>query len=147
MPFMNLYRALSDRKQKSSKHQNSKSTESDNEICQSNNEPSITCDNDNSKKATVHCEPTTIADENRENEEHEEIEKSHHNIYFIHFDSQTERDDARADVNTDKKKSNSVNIEFHRTFDERSRMRPSSSGEELLSINIEPADDTELNQR
>lgn len=120
MPFMNMDRVLlSGCKQKSSKHQNSKSTESDNEICQSNNEPSITCDNDNSKKATVHCDPTTIADENRENGvEHEEIEKSHHKIYFIHFDSQTERDDARADVNTDKKKSNSVNVEFHRTFDE-----------------------------
>lgn len=82
----------------------------------------------------VYCDSIETADENRENSvEHEEAKKNISKIYLI---NPIKCDDAQ-DMNTHKRKSGYVNVDFYRTFDERSRM--SSSGK-LLSINIESAD-------
>lgn len=134
MPFTNIDRVLLSGR-KSSRHQNFRhTTDSDKEISQSRNEPSITYNNDNnSEKDMVYCDSTETADENRESIEHEEAKKNISKIYLI---NPVKCDDAQ-DVNTHKKKSGYVNVDFYRTFDERSRMSPSGK---LLSINIESAD-------
>lgn len=83
----------------------------------------------------VYCDPTKIADENRENSiEHEKAKTNTSKIYLI---NPVKCDDAQ-DVNTHKRKSGYVNVDFYRTFDERSRVSP--SGKLLSIINIESAD-------
>ncbi|XP_050456877.1 nose resistant to fluoxetine protein 6-like isoform X1 [Cataglyphis hispanica] len=134
MPFTNIDRILLSGR-KSSKQRNFRhTTDSDKEISQSRNELSTTYNNDNnSEKDMVYCDSTETADENRENSvEHEEAKKNISKIYLI---NPIKCDDAQ-DMNTHKRKSGYVNVDFYRTFDERSRM--SSSGK--LSINIESAD-------
>ncbi|XP_070165410.1 nose resistant to fluoxetine protein 6 isoform X1 [Polyergus mexicanus] len=135
MPFTNIDRVLLSGR-KSSRHQNFRyTTESDKEISQSKNESSITCNDDNSEKDMVYRDPTKIVDENRENGiEHEEGKKNNSKIYLI---NPIKCDDAQ-DVNIDKRKSGYVNVDFYRTFDERSRMSP--NGKLLSIINIESAD-------
>jgi len=92
------------------KHQNYKyKTESDKEICESKNEPSISYINHGLENDIVHGDLTKIADENRENSVVDEEAETNR--------SNTKCDDAQ-NVDIDKKKSAHINIDFYCIQDE-----------------------------